>query len=97
MITTLPKIAPLSDMRLHQAEILQQAQKGPVLLIERGSKPALVAITPELWNSLAQRIEELEDAVAIWKKRWELATGKDELIDLTPEMLAAWSGDGLPS
>ena len=97
MITTLPKIAPLSDMRLHQAEILKQAQKGPVLLIERGSKPALVAITPELWDALAQRIEELEDAVAIWKKRWELATGKDELIEITPEMLAAWSGDGLPS
>ncbi len=96
-MNVLPTIAPISDMRVRQAEIVEKAQQGPVVLVERGSKPALVVISPELWNSLAERLEYLEDAAAVYKKKWELATGQDELIDLSPEMVQEWLGDGVPA
>jgi len=65
--------------------------------VERGSKPALVVVSPEFWNSIVERMEYLEDAAAIYKKKWELATGQDEFVELSPETLAEWLGDGVPA
>jgi len=93
----LPTIAPISDMRIRQAEIIEKAAHGPVVLIERGSTPALVVISPDQWNAIAERIEYLEDAAAVYRKKWELATGQDEMIELSPETIAEWSGDAVPA
>ena len=89
----MPEIAPISDMRVRQLEIVQKAQHGPVLLVERGSEPALVVLSPTLWNALADRIELLEDAVAVYKKKWEVATGQDEMMELSPALIEEWLGD----
>jgi prevent-host-death family protein len=86
-VNPLPAIAPISDMRVRQADIVEKAKEGPVVLVERGSRPALVVLSPELWDAIAHRLEDLEDAVAIYKKKWELATGQDEMIELSPEVL----------
>lgn len=91
----LPTIAPISDMRVRQGGIIEKAQHGPVILVERGTKPALVVITPEQWNAIVDRIELLEDAVAVYKKKWELATGQDELIELSPATIQEWLGDAV--
>lgn len=91
----LPEIASISDMRVRQNEIIEKAQSGPVVLVERGSKPALVVISPDLWNAIAERLDYLEDAAAIYRKQWELATGQDELVELSPETVADWIGDGV--
>jgi PHD/YefM family antitoxin component YafN of YafNO toxin-antitoxin module len=90
-------IAPLSDLRVRQAEILAKAGQGPVILLERGSRPALVVVTPELWNAMAEHVENLEDMVATYRARWELATGRDELVDVTPETVEEWLSDDLPA
>jgi PHD/YefM family antitoxin component YafN of YafNO toxin-antitoxin module len=92
-MNALPEIAPISDMRVRQAEIVQKAQRGPVVLVERGSKPALVVLAPALWNALAERLEFLEDAVAVYKKKWELATGQDEMT----ETWSRWKSSESPS
>jgi hypothetical protein len=97
MISQLPTIAPISDLRLRQAEIIEQAKEGPVILVERGSKPALIAISPEQWNFLAEQVEYLEDALAVYKRKWELATGRDELVELSSEEIRDWLGDDLPA
>lgn len=97
MISQLPIIAPISDLRLRQAEIIEQAKAGPVILVERGSKPALIALSPEQWNLLAEQIEYLEDALAVYKRKWELATGQDELTELSPEEIRDWLGDDVPA
>jgi|CXWJ01.1.fsa_nt_gi PHD/YefM family antitoxin component YafN of YafNO toxin-antitoxin module len=97
MINQLPTIAPISDLRLRQAEIIEQAKEGPVILVERGSRPALIAISPEQWNLLAEQVEYLQDALAVYKKKWELATGQDELVELSPEEISEWLGDDLPA
>ena len=93
----LPEIAPISDMRVRQIEIVRKAQHGPVVLIERGSRPALVVLSPALWNALAERLEFLEDAVAVYKKKWEVATGQDEMMELSPAQIAEWLGDAVPA
>ncbi|CUS04502.2 protein of unknown function [Candidatus Promineifilum breve] len=97
MINQLPTIAPISDLRLRQAEIIEQAKEGPVILVERGSRPALIAISPEQWNLLAEQVEYLQDALAVYKKKWELATGQDELVELSPEEISEWLGDDVPA
>ena len=96
-MNALPEIAPISDMRVRQLEIVKKAQQGPVVLIERGSKPALVVLSPDLWNALAERIEFLEEAVAVYRKRWELATGQDEMTELSPTQIEEWMGDDVPA
>jgi hypothetical protein len=93
----LPEIAPISDMRVRQMEIVEKARNGPVILVERGSKPALVAVSPEQWNAIAERLEFLEDAVAVYKRKWELATGQDEMTELSPETIQEWLGDAVPA
>lgn len=87
---SLPTIVPISDMRIRQADIVEKAKDGPVVLVERGSKPALVAVSPELWESMTERLEYLEDAVAIYKKKQELATGLETMVEVTPETLVKW-------
>ena len=89
----LPTIAPISDMRVRQAEIIEKAHKGPVVLVERGSRPALVVIAPELWNAIAERLEYLEDVAAVYRKKWELATGQDEMIEIPSAKIQEWRDD----
>lgn len=59
-MAALPTMAPVSHMRIHQAALLKQAKQGPVVLIERGSKPAGVLVSPEQWDALNKRIKHLE-------------------------------------
>jgi hypothetical protein len=71
--------------------------RGPIVLVERGSKPALVVLSPALWNALAERIEFLEDTVAVYKKKWEVASGQDKMTDLSPADIEEWLGDDIPA
>lgn len=75
-----PEIAPISDMRVRAGEIVAAAQRGPVIMIEKGSRPALVVISPEQWNALMERIELLEDAVAVYETRLKQATGASQVV-----------------
>jgi len=52
-------------------------------------------VSPEQWNAIVEQIEYLEDAVAVYKSKWEVATGQDEFVELTPEVLAEWLSDDL--
>lgn len=95
-MTVLPEIAPISDMRVRQSEIVEKAQRGPVVLVERGSKPALVVLAPALWNALAERLEFLEAAVAAGKK-WKLATAQDKKTALSPAPIEESMEDATPA
>ena len=62
-MSALPKIRPISDMRIHQAEILDDLSNGPVILAQR-SHAAAVLVSFEMWNELIERLEDAEDALA---------------------------------
>lgn len=79
-MTYVPEIASISDMRVRSGEIVAAAQRGPVILIEKGSRPALVVVSPERWNALMARLELLEDAVAVYETRLNQATGKSKVV-----------------
>jgi prevent-host-death family protein len=87
-----PEIAPISDMRVRAGEIVAAAQRGPVIMIEKGSRPALVVISPERWNALMERLELLEDAVAVYQTRLNQATGQSKVV---PFDLAEFVGDSV--
>ena len=75
-----PEIASISDMRVRSGEIVAAAQRGPVILIEKGSRPALVVISPQRWNALMERLDLLEVAVAVYQTRLDQATGKSTVV-----------------
>ena len=59
-MATIPTIAPISHMRIRQAELLKKAKQGPVVLIEKGSTPAAVLLSPEQWDDMNRQIEQLK-------------------------------------
>lgn len=59
-MSTIPTIAPVSHMRIRQAELLAQAKQGPVVLLEKGSTPAAILISPEQWNDINRQLKQLE-------------------------------------
>ena len=62
-----PRTLPISDLRFKQTETLDELKAGPVLLTRQG-KAAAMLVAPEQWNSLVEKIEDLQlalDAVDI--------------------------------
>lgn len=88
MITPLPQIAPVSDMRLHQNEIIVKAKQAPVILMERGSKPALVCVSPELWNTLAKYVDDLECSLAAVETELAIALGQQKVETVSEDTWA---------
>lgn len=81
---------PVSDMNRNPNAILELLAAGPVVLMQR-STPAGVLVSPKEWNNLFDRLEELEDAVEIWKGKYELARGQDTIDDANIAELEAWA------
>lgn len=75
-----PEIAAISDMRVRSGEIVAAARRGPVILIEKGSRPALIVVSPEQWNNLMERLELLEDTIAVYQTRLNQALGKSKAV-----------------
>jgi prevent-host-death family protein len=56
---TVPQIVPISDMKLHQAQVIGMLEDGPVVLSQRG-RPKAVLVSVEEWDRRARRLKELE-------------------------------------
>jgi prevent-host-death family protein len=82
-----PQIEPITELRRDPLQVLGKLRKGPVFLTQR-SQRAAVMISPEQWDRIVEQIEELEDAVAIYKTRYEVATGKTEMVELDDAFFA---------
>jgi PHD/YefM family antitoxin component YafN of YafNO toxin-antitoxin module len=82
---------PVSEMNRNPNAILDLLAAGPVVLMQR-SVPAGVLVSPKEWNNLFDRLEELEDAVEIWKGKYELATGLDVIQAADIAEIAAVKG-----
>lgn len=50
--------APISDVHLHQKELLERLDDGPVVLMSR-SQPAAILVSVEEWNQTALTIEAM--------------------------------------
>ena len=57
----MPDIAPISELRTRQRELLDQASNEPVVLTHRG-KGVAVLVSIDRWNELMEEVEDLRDA-----------------------------------
>jgi prevent-host-death family protein len=61
-MNAIPELAPISDLRLRQSELLSRLDKGPVVLTQRG-RAAVVLVDPDYWNQVMEELEDLRDAL----------------------------------
>jgi prevent-host-death family protein len=60
----LPKVRPVSDMRVRLEDVLAEVNQGPVILARHGNAAA-VLVSLEAWNALIAELEDLEDSLAM--------------------------------
>ncbi len=77
----IPRILPISDLRIRQAEVLKVLVDEPVVLAQRG-RPAAVLVSVEKWNRLIERLELLEDSLEAAEIRARIAAGEEKVSDL---------------
>jgi prevent-host-death family protein len=68
-----PQIVPISDFRLHQADVLARLGQGPVFLAQR-SKAAAVLVSVEEWDRQVKRLKELEGREEV---RWAAKAARE--------------------
>lgn len=49
-----------------------------------------IILSNQQWDLILDHIEDLEDAVAVYKAKWELATGQEEMIELSSDEINEW-------
>ncbi len=90
----IPRTMSISDLRVKQAELLDNLATEPVLLTRQG-KAAAVLVAPEQWNNLLARLELLEDSITALQAKLELLAGEDDTLSW--DSVKADMFDGLPA
>jgi prevent-host-death family protein len=67
-MAALPKVRPISDLRIRGSEVLEELSEGPVILALRGHAAA-VLVSLDAWNRLIERLEDAEDALEVAEAR----------------------------
>jgi PHD/YefM family antitoxin component YafN of YafNO toxin-antitoxin module len=79
MYKVLPTL-PVSDLRTHQAAILDQLQETPILLTQRGQS-AGVLVHPDTWNKMVEQLEHLLHLELLRKRVAEIERGEYVTFD----------------
>ncbi len=77
-LTLVPETVSMHDLKNNTRIVTEKFSAGPVLLLNRAT-PQGVIVSPAQWNTIVQRIADLEDTVATLKAELELALGEDTL------------------
>lgn len=72
----IPETASMHELKNHTRRVTEKFSTGPVLLLNRAI-PQGVIVSPAQWNTIVQRIADLEDTVATLQAELELALGED--------------------
>ncbi len=64
----IPELVGVSELRVRYREVFEKIKRAPVILAQR-SQAVAVLVSPELWNRLLERLEELEDALSVVEAR----------------------------
>jgi prevent-host-death family protein len=83
------EVAPISDLRHRQNEIIEALIEGPVILTQRGHGTA-VLLSMEQWKQMMRQLgelwevlEEAEDVRAANEIEARIASGEESLLDWT--------------
>ena len=85
----LPQMVSIAELRNSHLAVLEKLVNGPVVISSR-STPVGVLVSPEMWDRIAEYIEDLEDSLDAAQMELELATGRDTVIRLTEEEIQEW-------
>ncbi len=66
---TIPELVGISDLRLRQSEVLNRLRAGRPIVLTQHTQPVAVLVSPDLWNQLVERLEDLEDALEVREMR----------------------------
>lgn len=80
MIMSVPKLVPISKLRLTQNEVLSILGQSPVVLTQHGEAVA-VLVDPSMWNDLLRELEVWQDSFDALEEKYLLAIGEEEVID----------------
>ncbi|RIK42888.1 MAG: hypothetical protein DCC55_07420 [Chloroflexi bacterium] len=81
MISVLPQVEKISVLKSNQEAVLAKVKRGPVLLMQR-SNPAVVLVSPEQWDAVAQRLRELEWREEVRRAAIEARTSQEADLSL---------------
>lgn len=75
-----PKMATVTDLRDNLAEFLQELESGPLMLIQR-SRPAGYLVGVEQFETLIEKLADLEDIVDGMQALQQIAQNPDLALD----------------
>jgi prevent-host-death family protein len=88
-MSLIAEVAPISDLRHRQNEIIEALVEGPVILTQRGHGTA-VLLSMEQWKQMVRQLEEFgealedaEDARAVNDIEARIASGEESLLNWT--------------
>jgi PHD/YefM family antitoxin component YafN of YafNO toxin-antitoxin module len=84
-----PQMASVADIKHRHLDVFAMLKNGPVLVANR-SKPAAVIVSPELWDSMIERLEDAEDLAATYRHKWLEAMGQVKAEIMTPAQVDEW-------
>lgn len=88
----LPQTASIAELRNSHLAVLEKLANGPVVINSR-SAPVGVLVSPEMWDRIAEYVEDLEDGLDALKAELEIVKGNDEVVRLTEEEIKEWLGE----
>ena len=85
----LPQTASIADLRNSHLAVLEKLVNGPVVINSR-STPVGVLISPQMWDRIAEHVEDLEDSLDALKMENAILRGEVETETLSEQEIAEW-------
>jgi PHD/YefM family antitoxin component YafN of YafNO toxin-antitoxin module len=83
-MNTVPQIVPVSEMAIHQQDVMRLLDNGPVVLASR-SKAAAVLVSVQVWDALINELDTLHDKLDVQEA--DLLLGDSELEEFNLDEL----------
>lgn len=88
----IPQLETVTEFRANYRSTFDKLANGPVFLLQR-SDVAAVLLSREEYNALLERIEELEDLIALREYERRKAAGAVTYRELSPTEISEWAGE----
>jgi len=86
----IPPMASISTLKNDHLKVLAQAGQGAVVLASR-NQPVGVLLSPQHWEKMLNRLEDLEDMVDVLTTLLQEARGEIKPEEVTEEELSEWA------
>ena len=77
-LSRVPQTASMNEIKNRTAAVTARIAKGPVVLMNRAT-PQAVLVSPQQWNAILDRMEEMQDAILTLRTELEIAAGQNEV------------------